>query len=315
MSTLSCLPHSPNISLFRTHTDLDAGVDDRNSAGIFVRLSQEWTRLGALPSVVHTLRRWGTAEPILAGPASLGELLDRIDRTHGSAEDDLLLALLRLTQAGQQLAGRVLLQAMLPKIARMVRTMRSTTSEDRLIEDRRHIAVATFWEVLNAYPVHRRQTGVAGNLALDTLHQLTSGLRKPPADIPLDPDEAGERLALRCYQEPRLFGEGLSADADLLEVIAWGVDVAAITSQEASVLVRVYLPDPRDRRRGAGVAQDLGISHAALRQRCSRARRQLIAAVRADAQGARSHWQPAPRLNRTAPPSRPEAVPCPSGHR
>jgi hypothetical protein len=274
--------HSPGQGRFRIHT---GGLDvppERECGGIFVQLSQEWIRLATLPSMPRTLRRWGRAEPPLAGFVSLGDLVDGIDRAQGSAEDELLLALVRLAQSGQQLAGRVVLQAMLPKLACMVRRMRSSSSEDRLIEDRRHIAVATFWEVLNAYPTQRRQARVAGNLALDTLHQLTSGLRKPPADIPLDPQEASERLAVCSYEAPRLRGEGLTADADLLDVIAWGVDVAAITREDASLLVRVYLPDPRDGQGVAGGAEDLGLSHAALRQRCSRARRRLIAAVRAE---------------------------------
>lgn len=273
---------SPGPGLFRIHT---GGLDvplERECGGIFVQLSQDWTRLAALPSMPRTLHRWGRAEPPLAGLASLGDLVDRIDRASGSSEDELLLALVRLAQGGQQLAGRVLLQAMLPKIARMVRRMRSSSSEDRLIEDRRHIAVATFWEVLHAYPAHRRQARVAGNLALDTLHQLTSGLRKPPADIPLDPDEASDRLAARSYTEPRISGEGLTPDADLLEVIAWGIDAAALTREEASLLVRVYLPHPRGTENPAALAEQLGLSHAALRQRCSRARRRLIAAARAD---------------------------------
>ncbi len=281
MSTL--ITACPGPGLFRAHLADD--LDDDLDRGIFGQLGQEWTRLGALPSMAHTLGRWGRAEPVLAGPTSLGELVDRIDTSHSVEEDQLLLALLRLAQAGQQLAGRVLLQAMLPKISRMVRRMRPTSNDDRRIEDRRHIAVATFWEVLHTYPAGRRQTKIAANLALDTLHQLTSGHRKPPGDIPLSPDVCADRLAARAYEDPRTSGGGLSSDADLLEVIIWGLDVRAICAEEASLLVRVYLPDPRDGHRGADVAHELGLSHTVLRKRCSRARRRLVAAVRADIDG------------------------------
>lgn len=124
------------------------------------------------------MRRWGRTEPALAGLGSLGAL-DEVDASTGGREDQLLLALVRLAQGGQQLAGRVLLQAMLPKIAMMVRRMQPSGNDDHWVEDRRQVSVATFSEVLQGYPVERRQSRVAGNLALDTLHQLTRGSRRP----------------------------------------------------------------------------------------------------------------------------------------
>lgn len=273
------LPHPPQ------HDHSRAGSDV--AAELFTQLSQEWTRLCSLPSLAHTLRRWGRTEEVLAGLTSLAALVDEVDASTGEREDQLLLALVRLAQGGQQLAGRVLLQAMLPKIATMVRRMRPSSNDDRWVEDRRQIAVATFWEVLQNYPAQRRQSRVAANLALDTLHQLTRGLRRPPVDIPLDPDDASARLSSRSYTEPRMASDGLSTDADLLEVIAWALDVRAISTEDAALLVRVYLPDPGQKgRSGAGIAEELNLTHAALRQRCSRARRRLIEAVRADANGA-----------------------------
>jgi hypothetical protein len=50
------------------------------------------------------------------------------------------------------------------------------------------------------------------------------------------------------------------------------------------MLVRVYAPAPGEEG-GTAVADELGLSPAALRQRCSRARHNLAAAVRADAKG------------------------------
>ncbi len=285
---------TPGPGLFRAHAQdqQQAGQAD-GEAGIFVQLGQEWIRLGVLPSMASTLRRWARAEPALAGTTSLGALVDRIDASHGAQEDSLLLALVRLAQGGQQLAGRVLLQAMLPKIARMARTLRPSSNDDRWVEDRRHIAVATFWEVLYAYPTNRRASRVAGNLALDTLHELTRDQRKPPGDIPVDPEEAADRLAGSGYHEPRMQAGGLTADSDLLEVIAWGLDVAAINSDEAALLTRVYLPDPNAEGGSADLAQALGLSAAALRQRCSRARRRLISAVQADLEPQRPALLPA----------------------
>ncbi|PZS31668.1 MAG: hypothetical protein DLM59_09515, partial [Pseudonocardiales bacterium] len=45
-------------------------------SGIFRQLSDEWARLCGLSSAQHNLRRWATAEPVLDGATSLGDLLD-----------------------------------------------------------------------------------------------------------------------------------------------------------------------------------------------------------------------------------------------
>lgn len=291
------LPENPP-NRFRAHAQ---GLDGPPSlsgppatAGIFQQLIDEWARLCTLPSLTRTLQRWTDAEPALSGSSSLGGLIDHIDDAGEDEKDRLLLALIRLTQDGHQLAGRVVLQAMLPKIARIVRGLRSSPN-DQTIEDRRHLGVATMWEVIHAYPAGRRQSRVAANLALDTLHRLTDNLRKPEADVPMDPEEIsghlarGRRAGAVHSDAERQSGtgsscEGISSDAELLEVISWAVEIGAIVPDEGSLLVRVYLPEP-GREGSATVAADLGLSPAALRQRCSRARRRLIAAVRADAEG------------------------------
>lgn len=268
----------------RQSTDV-TGASTAAAGGIFTQLGQEWPRLAGLPSMAATLRRWARQEPALTDASSLGELLDLIDASHAVREDELLLALLRLAQGGQQLAGRVVLQAMMPKLTRMVRNTRPLSSDDAQIEDRRHTAVAIFWEVLLGYPVGRRTSSVAANLALDTLRELT-GMRKAPVDRPVCPPSDDHRFA-GSYAERAISSPGLTCDADLLEVLAWALDINAVTRNDAALLARVYLPDPNEMRHGAGVAaaaEALGLSQATVRQRCSRARRRLIAAVAADAQ-------------------------------
>lgn len=270
--------------IFRIHdpeSQPEAGAG-QEAAPILRQLSLDWSRLCALTSMRYTLRRWSAANPCFEGITSLGDLVDRIDAGDEQEADRLLLGLVRLAQAGHQLAARVVLQAMLPKLARMSRTTRPSSNDNRRRNDRAHITVATFWEVIYAYPVSRRHTRVAANLALDTLHRLTTDLRRPPADIPMDPEETAGRLASTPEASSHHPTGSPSPDADLLEVIAWALDVEAITPEEATVLVRVYLPSARDSSR-AVIAERMGISQSALRQRTSRARRRLIAAVRAAA--------------------------------
>ena len=64
------------------------------------------------------------------------------------------------------------------------------------------------------------------------------------------------------------------ADAELLMLLAWSVRTGVLELHEARLLARIYLPDgqPPDAR---AIAAELGISRAALRQRCSRLARRL----------------------------------------
>lgn len=61
--------------------------------------------------------------------------------------------------------------------------------------------------------------------------------------------------------------------------------VRSVPAIDAALLVQVYLRDAHEDARGAGIARELNLSHAALRQRCSRARWRLMEAVHADAVG------------------------------
>ena len=79
---------SPDPGLFRAHVaDPQQALKAAGATGIFQQLAQEWIRLGALPSMTQTLRRWGRADPVLAQVTSLGALVDRIDASHGDDED------------------------------------------------------------------------------------------------------------------------------------------------------------------------------------------------------------------------------------
>jgi hypothetical protein len=261
--------------------------DRAHSAGIFGQLVDEWSRLCQLPSLGPQLRRWSTSEPALAGLVSLQQLITRIDEGTREEDDALLGALIRLAHTGQTMAGRVVLQAMLPKLVRFSSTTRPTRDSDRA-EDHRHVIVATFWTVLARYPIGRRPSRVAAGLALDTLHALTAETRAGIVELPM-PTDAMEQVSGQVH-EPAGAGHpgghpgGLGSDADLLEVIAWGLDARVLSGQDAAVLSRVYLPAD-GRSSSAALAAELGLSPAALRQRCSRARRRLIAAVQAEALG------------------------------
>lgn len=275
--------------MFRQHEVAPQGV----VSPLYRQLTQEWADLHAMPNTRTTVRRWGRAEPALAGYAWPGEVVDAIDAGDNELKNAILLALIRRFQAGHQLAGRTVLQALLPKLVKTsAHAIGCTSSTDTWAEDRRHITLAEFWDVMARYPVDRRTSSVAANLALDTLHRV-SGVRRPGDDIPVDPQDLRDGGALAGHDRAHQAwladtavvdahtGE-LSADADLLQVISWGLKESVLSRDEAQLLTMSYLPEKAAGFGFAAAAEQLGLSQAAIRQRCSRAARKLTDAVRAE---------------------------------
>lgn len=317
-------PHTARPTAARA--DRNGGLAISSASGIIGQLVNEWSRLCATPALTDTVRRWASAEPVLAQalrPAggddtgnALRRLLQVIDEGSVDQDDQLLGALVRLSQAGHTLAGRTVLQAMLPKLIKFARTVGATSADTEYFEDRRHVVIATFWSVLDGYPIRRRPAKVAAGLALDTLHQLTAPSRQPIRCVPTDPERllaghmsvdrrghdharvlrqtrthcAGEawsggpaplsRMITSAVDDVADLDQGLTSDSDLLEVIAWGLDRHVLRPDEARILALMYLP--AEPLTSAQIADELGISPTAVRQRCSRARRRLVDAVRAD---------------------------------
>lgn len=277
------------MKIFRSHTAVPEGL----SSPLYRQLIQEWVELHHSPSTTRAVRRWVRLEPVLAGCRTPGEIVDRIDVAPHEEKDQLLLALVRLAQDGNQLAGRTALQALLPKLSRIAsRTSQSSTGT--WAEDHRHITIAEFWQVLADYPVQRRPRRVAANLGLDTLHRICRA-GKRPEPVPVDPhdhltpqDELYADHARYAYLGARVDqsdpGKGLelSVDSDLPQLLAWARKAELLTEDETRLLATVYLHAEKP---GAGYAAEAaaqGVSEAALRQRCSRAVRRLTVAVRAE---------------------------------
>lgn len=135
---------------------------------------------------------WADALP--PGVRSLGDAVGAVRHD----PDAVLLALLRLQAGGDRLAGRVLVQAMLPKLVLMAVRDDQASFDDYL---------AALWERVATYPIARRPRRVAANLALDSLKSVKASrpnaVRRSP--LPVDPDplrdattvlDAGERLGV-----------------------------------------------------------------------------------------------------------------------
>ena len=281
--------------VFRQH---DVAPDAMTST-LYLRLNQDWTHLNVSASTAASVRRWGRTEPALAGFQRPGDVVDAIDAADQAGKDAVLLALLRLMQADDQHASRTLLQAMLPGLSNTARRIagkrRLDVGDDS--EDVRQAVVGEFWGVAAEYPVARRTSRVAANLALDTLKAVTKEVSRP-VPIPFDPTslfadvnpEGDFEIYRRINDEAQhealaTVMDGSDPEWDLLTTIAWGVEQHAISRAEAQTLAAVYLPAKTTGWGFDEVAATLGKSRAAIKMRCSRAAAKLATAVRLEIDG------------------------------
>lgn len=227
----------------------------RGRATVLRRLDVEWAALQEDARAVAACRRWASGATVLAGCVTPAEVLARV----AAAPDVVLGHLLREAAAGDPLAGRVVLQALLPKVVRMASVDQRAEVDDY---------VTAMWCVIAAYPVARRKASVAANLALDTLKAVRRE-RGPVVDLATPPHlvvVAADRGPARVVgSSPRAAGPSV---AQLLERARRHRLVDPPTSD---LLHSVYA----EGLSGELAARRHELSPGAVRQRCSRALRVL----------------------------------------
>ena len=196
-------------------------------------LNAEWA--GLAPTRPAEVTAWG---PWASGAASLAEVLDAV-RAH---PDEALGGLLGASASGDQLAGRVVVQAMLGKLVRMAACDRDHDLGDYLL---------AVWELVRTYPLAARPRSIAANLVLDTLKRVRR--HGVATEAVLDCQEPGRRL----HSPWRV---GASVDAVLDAAVRLGL----LDQPGRGLLEEVYLDHP-------------GPRPAATRKRCSRLIHQLRA--------------------------------------
>jgi hypothetical protein len=264
------------------------------SASLPSRLNREWALLCDSAAGRLAVRGWAVAgegrDELSAlvdvdGLQAVVHLLHSTDAEAGG-HDAVLIALLEWAQEGDRLAGRVVLQTMLPAAVRLAHAI---TSRPDVLGDRDEacaVVLATLWQVIATYPVARRRDRVAANLYLDTLAVVRRGSTSSTHRAALAFPEQSY-ADIRLAAEPAGLDAGPDdlagpADAQLYTVLAWAVRSGVLRLDEARLLARVYGFDAGHAETGPAVAARYGVSWPALRQRCHRlARRVGRAAVAA----------------------------------
>ena len=257
------------------------------------RLNREWAGLCGSADSDLAVRDWaapGQRRPGLTQLSGVDGLHSTVQLLQGtsvtvSGRDAVLVGLLERAQDGDRLAGRVVLQTMLPAA---VRIAQGITARPDVLGDQDEafaLVLAALWQVIATYPVASRTSKVPANLYLDTLAIVrrghTSGthrkLRFPEQSF------ADIRVAADPGQlDPDCDDPAGPADAQLCTVLAWAVRSCVLRLDEAQLLARVYGLDGGPADPGPALAAECGLSWSALRQRCHRlARRVGQAAVAA----------------------------------
>jgi DNA-directed RNA polymerase specialized sigma24 family protein len=230
-------------------------------------LDAEWRGLlrGELGTRFRVWRAEDGALKQFGDPDALIAFLHRRGTPH--VKDAVLLVLL-IRAPREQLAGRVVLQAMLPGLKSLSgRLAHSVVSFEELWQ----ILFACLWERIVTYPVDRRPSRVAANLLRDTLKRTLAELRREAnalAQLPeLSLDDLDDLLGVPASPAADADGHG-DPEALLRRAIAAG----AVTSEEAELILATEI----DGVPMAAVAERLGVSYNAVKIRRQRAEQRLL---------------------------------------
>jgi hypothetical protein len=231
------------------------------------------------------VRTWADSVPAFRHLTDLSAVLSAARRP---GDREVLAGLLVLARGGDQLAARTALQVMLGAAIRLARRTRAHAGGD--LDESIARAVAATWQVVRSYPLERRTCRPVDGVSLDVLALLTSG-RSRPAEIAIGlPSDLADRaepdrsdvgdLREAFWSLLRPGRRPACGDEQVIVLLAWAVRSHVVSLADARLLLRLHSPDEREGTISCqGVASELGLSPAAVRQRASRATRRLAAAV------------------------------------
>ena len=220
-------------------------------AAVLRRMDAEWAALQGDAAAAAACRRWAVGTVELTGCMRPAEVLGRV----AAAPDAVLGHLLAEAAAGDPFAGRVVLQALLPKVVLMASVDPAAEVDDYL---------TAMWCEIAAYPLARRPTSVAANLALDTLKAVRRE-RHPLVDLATAPHLV---LVVADRRPAQVVGSTSGGDEpSVAHVITQAREHRLVDAKTGALLRSVYA----EGLSGESAARRHGLSPGAVRVRCSRA--------------------------------------------
>ena len=231
----------------------------RRPYSIVEALNRDWDEL------VHrhrgSMQCWSRRHEALPECGSLDDLLAAAQ----GQPDAILGALLTEVSTGDQLAGRLVLQALLGRIVRM-----SSRDPAAGVDD----YIAALWCQIQTYPLASRPVRIAANLSMDTL-KAVHGERRWLREGEVTPWPPEVFWSERPWTgAARATGGGHDSNQlSAAGVLRAGRNRALIDDATHALLVSVYV----DELSGSEAAKQHSTSAASVRVRCSRAVRRLAA--------------------------------------
>lgn len=218
-------------------------MSDSPKAPVAAHWDQWWSSVALSPA--PEVATWAAIHPLLTRCRTADDILPHV------ADDSVAVFLLRAAQAGSQLAGGIVVQAMIPRLIRLAARDRRATFDDYLGEA---------WLVVAKFPT-ARANAVLTNLALDTLKQVSRQRARTLREVPTDavPDS------------PATSNDAMPSSAELIDL---AVRRGLVRPANVAPLRAVY----QRGLSGAEAAKELGMSHDMLRYRCSQAIKSMRAA-------------------------------------
>ena len=231
-----------------TDTDLDRQITD------------EWASAYADQPLPH---EWTVIDPTLAALPTLGHLLDAMGPRGALADSDrVYLALITRAQAGEEMAGRVLLQRLQPRCRQLF-----GTAAKRGLDDVAASAYAAAWSAVMTYPL-TRTTKVRINLSMRVLNAIPDAHEEP---TPIAADDLGPRIA---DDAP------VSSTCEAARLLLWALDHDVISQDEGALLYRATLDASTSINAAlTEIAAEEGVTSRAMHGRYSRVVEKITAAV------------------------------------
>jgi DNA-directed RNA polymerase specialized sigma24 family protein len=220
---------------------------------VFTELDREWQHLGTSRDARRQLQRWGRESPGLTRYTSPAELVIEANRRGNPHNSDrILAAVAHHAVAGSELAGRTLLQAIMPGLKAVTRRHQQVGRAAGY--DTANLVVCFAWEQVRTYPLDRRPARIAANLVYDTRQRVHRHINRPSLQVvPLEV----------LIHEPA----APPAGDDPLAWLADATDRGVLNARDATVIAATRL----GHRSVAELAQQLGCDPATLRRRRRRA--------------------------------------------
>jgi hypothetical protein len=232
----------------------------RGGFSIVEALDREWYEL--VRDHRTAAAEWADRHEALTWCRSLDDVLSAARLN----SDPVLAALLTEISVGDQLAGRVVLQALIGRMVRMAQRDPRASIDDYL---------AHLWCVIMCYPLQRRPVRVAANLSMDTLKAVSQERRWPlRGGVTLLPSsESLEELLEPTGLDGTPYDSLPPVDVEVRQVLEASSLLQLIDASDAALLRGIYA----DAMSGSQAARQFHTSAGMVRVRCSKVLRQLAA--------------------------------------